>query len=129
MAHQDRYRRKVIRDWLADEECCYCGKPMRVVMTLEHLLKCLDKLDAEQLKQRVALTKLPKKGPSKLPEDMATIEHLRSRLHPNRQEAPQNGEKRIDIACRKCNNEQGAIEQAEVPLEELRRRSKRHGKD
>jgi hypothetical protein len=126
MAHNDRYRRKIFREWLDDEKCCYCGEPMRVAITLnnlKNLLEHLQKLDPEILQQRVALTKLPQKGIGKLPEDMATIEHLRSRLHPKRQEIPENGEKRIAVACRKCNNEQGSIEQAEVPLEELRRRA------
>ena len=44
-------------------------------------------------------------------------------LHPQRQE-DNCGEKRIVIACKKCNNEQGKIEQAEIPLKELRERSK-----
>ncbi len=52
----------------------------------------------------------------------ATLDHLRSRLHPDRLE-PANGEIRLVMACRQCNNERGQAEEAALPKEELHRRS------
>lgn len=62
----------------------------------------------------------------KQPEDLATIEHLRDRLHPERQ-APLIGvEQRQVLACRKCNNLVGAERYKALPIEEQRERAKRH---
>ena len=52
-------------------------------------------------------------------EREATIEHLRSRLHPGRRE-PARGEQRRVLACWKCNNERGRAELLALPLEERR---------
>jgi len=121
-----RKRLKLLKSWLENDGCFYCEEPMRVAMTLDNLLECLQKLTPEQLKQRVALEKLPKKGSEAYPEDSATIEHLRSKFDPKRQEPVKNGEQRIAIACSKCNHEKGKEEEAEQQIELLREKSKQH---
>jgi hypothetical protein len=59
--------------------------------------------------------------------NLATLEHLRSRLNTKRHEpVSRHGEIRVVLACRKCNNEHGAKEQALLSKEELWERSKQH---
>lgn len=57
------------------------------------------------------------------PDNAATVDHLFSRWHPDRQR-PNDGRKRYVLACRKCNNERGAAEERAAGIEELRRRAK-----
>lgn len=45
--------------------------------------------------------------PTPHPNDLATLEHLRDRHHPGRLEPPAQGEKRIVLACLKCNRQKG----------------------
>jgi len=56
-----------------------------------------------------------------LPDNFATIEHVYSRI----QGRPAQG--KLMLACKRCNEERGAAEQAALPLEELHRRSGRPG--
>lgn len=56
------------------------------------------------------------------PPNMATIDHLYSRLSPDRGKV--RGYVHV-LACLKCNNERAAVEEASVPREELWRRSGR----
>lgn len=62
----------------------------------------------------------------KYPRNMATIDHVFSRLHEKRQDRP-NGEKRIVVACYGCNQKRCNQELQSTPIEELHRRSKRSG--
>lgn len=95
-----RRRKSAIRAWLfrQNPHCHYCG-----VLTVLHP---------------------PNPKNKYLPDNLATIEHLVTRFDPHRQQH-QAGERRLVNACRKCNAEQGAKRQREVPLEELHRRSGR----
>jgi len=63
--------------------------------------------------------------PGNQPDDLATLDHLDDRFSPER--GKRSGEWRIVMACRLCNNERGIIREAMQPVEELRRRSTRHG--
>jgi 5-methylcytosine-specific restriction endonuclease McrA len=56
----------------------------------------------------------------------ATIEHLRSRYHKDRREPAGKNERRLVLACYKCNHEKNEEEQKSVPIEERRRRSENH---
>lgn len=53
--------------------------------------------------------------------DECTLEHLDSRLDPER--GKHSGKRRIVAACRRCNHARGEAQVAALPLEELRRRS------
>lgn len=55
------------------------------------------------------------------PPNMCTLEHLHDRFSPLRGV----GEKKNVVACKKCNNERGARNQAAIAREELHRRSQR----
>lgn len=57
------------------------------------------------------------------PKDMATFEHLDSKLNPERGQHP--GERRVVLACFACNQERGTEEVAALPLAEKHRRSGR----
>lgn len=57
-------------------------------------------------------------------DDEATLEHLHSRLNPERGQHP--GKRTHVIACRKCNLEKARQEAAALGAEELRRRSQQH---
>ena len=57
----------------------------------------------------------------KLPDDAATIDHLDSRLNPLRGKS--RGRRRV-MACHACNHERGAIEEACMPIEQLRQRAR-----
>lgn len=61
----------------------------------------------------------------KLPANTLTLDHLRDRFHPGRQQ-PARGDKRYVAACWQCNAERGQVAQRAQPAEELRRRSQQH---
>jgi hypothetical protein len=65
---------------------------------------------------------------SQMPPTLATIDHLRDRLHPDRNVETKNQEQRWVLACWKCNNDRGQQRVAEQPIEELWRRSGRTAK-
>lgn len=52
-------------------------------------------------------------GKNRLPPNAATVEHLRSRLDPTRQEPARDQERRLVMACLSCNSVRGSREQAE----------------
>ena len=58
-----------------------------------------------------------------IPRNLATLDHLRDRFHPGRQE-PARGDKRYVMACWECNHERGRQSVRSQPIEELRKRSK-----
>lgn len=60
------------------------------------------------------------------PDDMATLDHLRSRLHPLKR-APNGGEPLTVLSCRKCNHLRGAEEERSLELEKLHKCSGRYG--
>lgn len=55
--------------------------------------------------------------------NLATLEHLRTRFDANRSEPNYTNERRIVLACKKCNQEKAREKELEVGIEELRRRS------
>lgn len=55
------------------------------------------------------------------PDNLATFEHLDSRLSPERGRHP--GERRVVLACLRCNNERAHAEERALPLAELQRRA------
>ena len=58
-------------------------------------------------------TSLPPKGEAKVipTPDLATLDHLRTRLDKNRQEPNVNNEQRTLLACWQCNNLRGRLHQ------------------
>lgn len=68
------------------------------------------------------ITELEAKA-TKQKDVMATIEHLRSRYRPDRADGNPNRERRLVLACWRCNNDMNKLEQAQVPLNEKRRRA------
>lgn len=60
------------------------------------------------------------------PPRLATIDHLRDRFAPTRQERAQ-GEQRWVLACSACNHKRGVENQKAQPIEVLRERSQRFG--
>lgn len=57
------------------------------------------------------------------PDDMATIDHLRSRLHPDREK--HTDEPTTVLACWKCNNQRGTAEVKGLSAAERIERSQR----
>lgn len=97
-------RKRLIKLWTEDPHCHYCKrKTVLVLMAPE-----------ERMPRRFSNYPL-----------RATLEHLRSRLHPERQEPVSNGEQRIVLACNECNQAQNIKEMAGLSLEELWERSKK----
>jgi hypothetical protein len=97
--------RKVLRLFEEqDGRCFWCKKPM-------------------VLFQRERLHRKGRKGKVRLPQNLATLEHLDSRLSPER--GKHNGERRIVLACAHCNHLRGRMEQATQPKEILWERSGR----
>jgi hypothetical protein len=97
------------RRWRKDPRCAYCG-----VVTI------------------LRWTPPPRReggGNPRPPLNLATVDHLRDRYDPTRQDPPRHGEVRRVLACWRCNNALGAIRTALQPLEELRRRSSGARKD
>lgn len=60
----------------------------------------------------------------KRPDNICTIEHLRDRFDPTRQEPNHHHEQRWVAACNKCNHEQNKKREREQGIEELRRRAR-----
>ena len=87
---------KRLRLWKKNPHCYYCG---------------------------IATVLYPYSGDNKepIPDNAVTLEHLDSRYNPMR--GRRRGERRIVIACHKCNQKWNSIEQATVPLPELHRRA------
>ena len=85
-----------------DGRCYWCGRQMRL------------------------LTFQPKAG-QKSPDDMATLEHLDSRLSPSRGMFG-HGAKRVVAACYRCNHTRASEEVAGLPEYEKHRRSGHRGK-
>ena len=63
-------------------------------------------------------------GRGTVPPNAVTLDHVVSRLHPDRSKGKR-GKERTVIACNFCNTRRNDYEQASVPLEELWRRSGR----
>jgi hypothetical protein len=108
MPSNKRLRRRLQRLWEEDPHCHWCGKLTYMVLYPpgeEFMLK-------------------------KQTSQMATIDHIYSRLHPKRLEAPR-GERHEDLsrtvlACFQCNQERSRREQAELSPEEKLERSQRN---
>lgn len=109
MAHtsKSRGRRQAARLkklWEADPKCHWCGKPTVLILVPPGVA----------IGGRVF--------------NAATIDHLRSRLDPNRQEPNSGVDIRTVLACWRCNQQRNDFEQASISVEELRRRAKNgHG--
>lgn len=78
--------------WKADPHCHWCG------------------IETVSLTHEETKGKLP-------PLNMATLDHLHSRLDPARLEAVKPGECRTVLACWKCNHERGREEQKRLGLQ------------
>lgn len=62
------------------------------------------------------------------PSNMATIDHLYSRLHPLRHTQPRRGgggERRLVLACDECNQRRARAEEQRLSMDEKHRRSGR----
>lgn len=102
MPNPQDYRRRREALWHEDPRCFYCKE----------------------------VTILGVRG-SRLNPLAATIEHLRSRYRPERQEPPRQNEPRYVLSCWGCNQAANHVEQVAVPLEEKQKRSRapRHADD
>lgn len=92
-----RLQKRRLALWIEDPRCHWCGQ----------------------------LTVLPT-GEAKVaapPENMATIDHLRSRFHHERGRGTQPA---TVLACWRCNNDRCKAEQEQIALFERRRRSQQH---
>lgn len=56
---------------------------------------------------------------------LATVDHLRSRLSRDRWQENRKGHERTVLACRRCNEERGAVQERELGVRELQVRSGR----
>jgi hypothetical protein len=106
MGHKGKNRRKLVKLWNQDPHCYYCKRKTVLVLMAPD----------ERMPRRFANYAL-----------RATLEHLRSRFHPDRQEPVENGEVRIVLACNECNQKKCTEEMAGQNLEELWVRSGRGG--
>jgi len=61
------------------------------------------------------------------PSNLCTIEHLISRIHPEGLTDERHKYGKIIICCMKCNNDRNKEMEKSLPIEELHRRSQRHG--
>lgn len=61
------------------------------------------------------------------PDNMATVDHLYTRYHPERQSKPVDGDRRLVLACNRCNRERDMAETAAQPREVLHARAGGHG--
>ena len=80
--------------------CHWCKKPTLLVAGMQ---------ETDYLKHRDA------------PKNLATIDHLDSRLNPER--GKKAGELRKVVACWQCNNDRGIKEEKALGIEEIRRRA------
>src|SRR3990167_1644132 len=97
MSNNKRRRRQRQRLFEQSPFCVYCDVPLILYPLAKH---------------------------ERAPDNYATLDHVRSRLHPERT-APAYGETRHVLACNKCNRELGAAEEAALPIEEKWRRAGR----
>lgn len=105
MANDKRLQRQRFRLWQQDPRCYYC----RVITILPESL---------------SLPRARNGGLKVYPNNLATLEHLRSRLHPKRLEPnPTYTEQRHVLACRKCNQETCRRDELLAGIDELRRKS------
>lgn len=115
---QIRRNRRRNHLWREQEGRCYwCGCQMM------HW----DDLHSDPLKRERHIVVPHKDGirVKRPPRNLATIDHLRDRFHPERQ-VPANGDKRWVLACWLCNFLRGEARQKQRSIEELRERSDRH---
>jgi 5-methylcytosine-specific restriction endonuclease McrA len=59
--------------------------------------------------------------------DSATIDHIRSKLHPLRKEPIYGSQIRLVLACKDCNNARAYYENQTLGIPELRARAERYG--
>jgi len=98
-------RKRLIKLWTEDPHCYYCKRKTVIVLMAPE----------ERMPRRFSNYPL-----------RATLEHLRSRLNPSRQEPISNGnEQRIVLACNECNQAQNTKEMDGLTREELWERSKK----
>ena len=88
-------KQRRIKLWKQDPHCHWCGT-----------LTILPPADAKPHRKNYPLNE-------------ATIDHLRSRWHPNRREPIRQGEQRLVLSCRKCNIDRAKQEEKEQGLEVL----------
>tara|TARA_Y100000034_G_C6860043_1_gene391303 strand:- start:289 stop:654 length:366 start_codon:yes stop_codon:yes gene_type:complete len=98
-----RRRRRLLNLWEKDPHCCYCGCPTVLLFRSYKHANGKDYIHPR--------------------DDEATIEHLRSRWHPQRQDPVLPGEERTSLSCWKCNNEKGAEDERNQGILVLQARS------
>lgn len=96
-------RNQVINFWKRDNRCHWCKCTTVLILRPHDMNKGVDKI-------------LPH------PRE-ATIDHLRSRFHPDRHEPNPALEYRRVLACWKCNNMRGIEEQRAIPIDIIRKKS------
>lgn len=101
----DRKHRKVKRLWEEQDGKCYWCQEQMVLCRPEKLVRH------------------GRKGRVRLPLNFATLDHLDDRFSPDR--GKRGGERRIVLACKRCNELRGRIAQASQPIEVLRARAGR----
>ena len=104
MSHKGRNRRRLIKLWLEDYRCFWCKRPTILVVVPPGEFR-----DVPDFSRK------------------ATTDHLYSRLDAQRGKAKAGVEQTV-LACFECNQRRCCEEQKELPIEELHRRSGRHGR-
>lgn len=95
-----RRHRRIFNLWMRDHRCHWCGRATILVFRCFELQK----------KYHVR-------------DDEATIDHLHSRVKCDSRPQMPIGVETTVLACSKCNNERQRRETAELPIEELWKRS------
>lgn len=115
---KEKKKRRMANLWcFQGGRCCYCQKPMLHWSDLRSDPSKVKKYGVVRDANGVEHIKI-------MPEDLATLEHLRDRYHPARQEQPRQREQRWALACWRCNTDRGNARTKERPIEELWERSR-----
>lgn len=96
---KSRIKKRKIGLWTKDPHCHWCGQ-----LTVIY--------DYESIHHKP------------MPDNCATLDHLRSRLNPSRYEKAGPNEERTVLACFRCNTDRGIQEEQALTKEELRQRSR-----
>lgn len=114
--HARDKRRQVL--WKRQSGLCHwCNKPM---LHWSDLRNDPTKAAKHGVRQINGMEKI-----KDMPATLATIDHLRDRFDPARQEPNVRHEQRWVLACWQCNTDRGNQRVAERPIEELHERSRR----
>ena len=93
LSDRERHKRQRAQLWYRQEgKCYYCVAEMLLMWTI----------------------------PTKFrPDNLCTVEHLRPKMHPAKNDGNPNKERRRVAACSKCNHKEGQKFESSLPIEKL----------